>query len=135
MSLRLKCARAGACSKWFESDRIVAYCPECVAYFRERQREAEASGTAIPNTILAVDALPHAEMPVSIEVCGLCGSSDVCDHYGIRAGFGMGYYTLCHDCGAVLDFMDDRCVDDLPPGPPEPTKPNTTEPPEMENEL
>lgn len=138
-SLRLTCLRR-ECGKVFESERVLAYCPDCVVLYQSHQRAAELSAHIIPNTFIGVDPAPGRDMPVSICVCGLCGSVDIEDHYGIRSGYGMGFYTLCHSCGAVLDFIDDREIDDIPSetgGLPGPAKPETppTDPPCMENEL
>lgn len=102
------------CEQPFEGAAFVGYCPECVAWFREGRKKAHAAANPAPGMHLSgkfqdVDRCPRTvENPVTEEqVCGLCGSDDLEPGYGFAGGFGLGVYTFCCGCNAVLDFSED----------------------------
>lgn len=45
---------------------------------------------------------------VNLNVCGLCGSSDLETGYGLAGGGGCGTYNFCHGCNRVLDKSEDK---------------------------
>jgi hypothetical protein len=42
-----------------------------------------------------------------LNVCGLCGSSDLTAGYGLAGGGGIGGYNFCNGCQRILDKSED----------------------------
>lgn len=40
--------------------------------------------------------------------CCKCGSSELAGEYGFGGGYGLGFFTRCMSCYAVMNFVEDK---------------------------
>lgn len=102
------CVRCGGS---FEASVPVAYCADCRDFFA-RQREGVSRKQRPAPGVFAdgkfADECPRTFTPADgTSRCGLCGGSDLDSGYGLAGGYGIGVYTYCEGCHAVLDFSPD----------------------------
>lgn len=109
--MHLICQR---CNSDFESATFLGYCQECREAFKRTREKVHASQRPAPGVIADGQFADPKESPRSvwnpveeINVCGLCGSSELSPGYGLGSGYGMGSYTFCDDCCNFLDFSED----------------------------
>lgn len=107
----LACER---CGSEFEHPKFVGYCLACADFFRESREVARkaarpAPGVHLSGKFLDTDRCPRTVQNVFTEepVCGLCGCDELENGYGFAGGFGLGLYTACCGCKAILDFSED----------------------------
>jgi hypothetical protein len=109
--MNLTCQR---CNAAFDGPTYVGYCPECVGWFKGGWKVAHAAANPAPGVhrvgkFQKADRCPHTVTnPFTEEqVCGLCGGDELDSGYGFAGGFGLGGYTFCGGCYAILDFSED----------------------------
>lgn len=108
--MHLKCER---CTGEFESPAFVGYCPECAAWFKGGWKVANDAANPAPGVHLCGKFQSEDRCPRTVtnphteeQVCGLCGADELELCYGFAGGFGLGIYTFCGDCHAVIDFSE-----------------------------
>jgi hypothetical protein len=110
--MTLTCVR---CQGEFEESTFRGYCPGCVEHFRGQADRSRRARHPVPGVHLNIRMLEAGDCPLAAvnpatgqSVCGLCGSDELEPGYGFAGGFGLGVYTCCSDCHAVLDFSPDE---------------------------
>jgi len=101
------------CDAEFVSFPQRGYCDVCVAVFTERREMIHEKQNPAPG-VHACGKFTNQTGPQSwhdpdrgVNVCGLCGSPELEMGYGFAGGMGLGGYTFCSECYAVLDFSED----------------------------
>lgn len=94
--------------------RLRGYCDECIELW-QKQRDAIHKRQRPAPGVYADGKFAKGESPQTLydpvsgrNVCGMCGSDDIVQGYGLGSGHGMGAYTFCQECYAFLDFVEDR---------------------------
>lgn len=100
------------CAADFEADTMRGYCSECIARFAKQREYVHARQRPARNVF--ADGKFATECPQTVmdpvagkQVCGLCGSDELQQGYGLGSGYGMGGYTFCEGCDSFLDFSED----------------------------
>lgn len=103
------------CEQTFEAEPFRGYCDECLSAYQANREGVHARQRPAPGVIADGKFSDEKLCPVSLthpvlgeQVCGICGSSDIEQGYGLGSGYGMGSYTFCQDCYAFLDFSEDN---------------------------
>lgn len=103
------------CGSEFDTPRVVGYCERCRTFFASSRDQIRKAQRPAPNVFADGAFRPAKECPHTVQdpttdrpVCGLCGSDEIEQGYGIGGGYGMGSYNFCQECYAFLDFHEDR---------------------------
>lgn len=100
------------CERSFDAATARGYCDECVSKFREERTAIHRRQRPAPGVFADGKFAPDWQCPQSFsdgdrQVCGLCGSDELEQGYGLGSGYGMGSYTFCLGCNTFLDFHED----------------------------
>ena len=95
-------------------DRPRCYCDACVeAHYQRREQIAEkqnpAPGVHCDGTFAKTIECPQSFYDEDNHTvhCGLCGSDETEQGYGLAGGYGCGSYRFCSECYAIMDFVED----------------------------
>lgn len=106
----MECIR---CGQEFHAWPPRGYCDPCKAVFLERRELIHSKQNPAPG-VHACGKFTKQEGPRTyydadrgVNACGLCGSPDLEMGYGFAGGMGLGGYTCCTECYAILDFSED----------------------------
>jgi hypothetical protein len=102
------------CGCGFLSERLRGYCDDCVeAHNGIREKVAEKQNP-YPGVHVDGKFAKSLECPESVfdeetmtAHCGLCGSEEIEQGYGLAGGYGCGSYRFCNECYAIMDFNED----------------------------
>jgi ribosomal protein S27AE len=110
--MNLTCER---CQKPFDNATWRGYCDDCLVFFQSVRDRVNKAQHPEPNVCADGKFAPESDCPHSFynpvadrQACGLCGSTEIEQGYGLGSGHGMGVYMWCNDCEHFLDFSEDR---------------------------
>lgn len=103
------------CTTEFVTETFRGYCSDCIGFFTTTREKVHRCQRPGPGIFADGQFADPNDVPRSVfnhdtnkETCGLCGGTDLEPGYGIGSGYGMGSYTFCEECGAFLNFSEDR---------------------------
>lgn len=108
----LKCIE---CGQEFEAARLRGYCDACLESYRETRKRVHMLQRPAPGVYVDGRFADPLKCPTTItdpvtdrQICGICGSAELEQGYGLGTGYGMGSYIFCEECYAFLDFREDN---------------------------
>lgn len=95
--------------------RFAAIAISCIIKIGEQRKIVHAKQHPYSHVYADGKFADVAECPRTVQdpvsgqqVCGLCGSSELDQGYGLGTGYGIGVYQYCLECDHFLDFVEDK---------------------------